>query len=320
MVIDEQVIALHALVPLCKQLGETLYGTASMLDFLEHWRHNEKALGEGVNWIVSNPTSDLFNIKPVPVSQLRVHAPIENPRQFFCAGANYRKHVIDLIIDQKGDPLTSGLAESERRAYAETLMDQHIAEGKPYIFTQPVTTITGPYDDLILQPGLEQPDWELELAVVIGRESFQVSEEDALDCVAGYTIVNDVTNRELIHRHDLKSIGCDWVMGKGLPTYSPLGPFIVPAAHIVDPQQLRIQLRLNRDLMQDESTADMIFPVRRLIEYLSSRIRLLPGDILITGSPSGNGSHFNRFLRPGDEMEGRITGLGALRNRCIAAT
>lgn len=319
LVIGERVIALHALIPLCRRLGTELLGAASMLDMLEYWTYNEKALAVAAAYLAANPDAEGLSAQLVPVAQLRVHAPIERPRQFFCAGANYRKHVIDLIVDQDRDPAAVGLPEAERRAYAEALMDLRVAEGVPYIFNKPVTSITGPYDDVILQAGLQEPDWELELAVVIGRETFQVSEAEALEHVAGYTIVNDISNRELIHRPDLKAIGTDWVMGKGLPTYSPMGPFIVPAAQIADPQQLQITLKLNADVMQDESCADMIFPVKRLIAYLSSRIRLLPGDILITGSPSGNGSHYNRFLRPGDVMESTIEGLGTQRNRCVGA-
>ncbi|MBS99848.1 MAG: 5-carboxymethyl-2-hydroxymuconate isomerase [Oceanospirillaceae bacterium] len=318
LVIDKRVIALHMLAPLCKTLGVELFGAGSMLELLEYWRFNEKALQSAVDTLVADPASALLTDVAVPVSRLKVHAPIQNPRQFFCAGANYRKHVIDLIVDQNRDPAAAALTETERRAYAEALMDQRASEGTPYIFTQPVTSICGPYDDVMLQQGLEQPDWELELAVVIGRDTFQVSEEDALEHVAGYTIVNDISNRELVHRTDLKAIGSDWVMGKGLPTYSPMGPFIVPASQIADPQQLQITLKLNGEVMQDESTADMIFPVAKLIAYLSSRIRLLPGDILITGSPSGNGSHYNRFLRPGDKLESSILGLGVQRNCCIA--
>lgn len=155
--------------------------------------------------------------------------------------------------------------------------------------------------------------------MVIGKPAFHVRRADAHDYIAGYTIVNDITNRELVHRTDLKALGSDWVMGKCLPGYTPMGPYIVPARLVPDPQALRITLKLNGEIMQDESTADMIFPIAHLIEYLTSRVRLFPGDILITGSPAGNGSHYDRYLRAGDVMEGAIAGIGVQRIPCIAA-
>jgi 2,4-diketo-3-deoxy-L-fuconate hydrolase len=178
--------------------------------------------------------------------------------------------------------------------------------------------VTGPYDPIILPRNAQQPDWELELAVVIGRRARHVRRDEALDYVAGYTIANDITNRDLVFRTDLKAIGTDWLRGKSMPSFLPMGPCLVPAAFAGDPQDLQITLKLNGQVMQDESTADMIFGVARLIEDLSSYVQLWPGDLIITGSPSGNGTHYNRYLRPGDVIESSITGLGMQRNECIA--
>ncbi|TCK07560.1 2-keto-4-pentenoate hydratase/2-oxohepta-3-ene-1,7-dioic acid hydratase in catechol pathway [Marinobacterium mangrovicola] len=318
IVMGDSALALQALLPLCRNLGKPLYAVSSMLEMLDHWDQNQPALDAVVQDLQADLNSVTPNLPWVSLAHLRVHAPIENPRQFFCAGANYRKHVIDLIVDQGRDPGLQNLSKEETRRAAEQAMDERVKHGEPYVFTQPVGSICGPYDDILLQPDVEQPDWELELAVVIGKETFRVSEAEALDYVAGYTIINDISNRELIHRTDMKAIGTDWVMGKGLPTYNPMGPFLVPASQIGDPQQLHVKLSLNGEVMQDEGCSDMIFPVAKLIAYLSSRIRLLPGDILITGSPSGNGSHYGRFLRDGDCLEGEISGIGVMRNRCKA--
>jgi 2,4-didehydro-3-deoxy-L-rhamnonate hydrolase len=112
-------------------------------------------------------------------------------------------------------------------------------------------------------------------------------------------------------------MGMDWIASKGSPTFLPVGPFITPAEFVADPQSLRITLRLNGELMQDESTSDMIFSVARIIEFISQYVQLLPGDLILTGSPSGNGTHYNRFLRPGDVVEGEVTGLGKIRNACV---
>jgi 2,4-didehydro-3-deoxy-L-rhamnonate hydrolase len=315
LVQGDRVLALHALTPLCRRLGARLSGDGSLLAVFDDWTHNRLALERVLAHLLGHD-------EPLPwvnVSLLKVHAPLEQPRQFFCSGANYRKHVIDLIVDQARDPATQGMSVDERRAYGEKLMDERAATGTPYIFSKTWSSISGPFDPIPLPENVEQPDWELELAVVIGKPAFHVKRDEAYDYIAGYTIVNDITNRELVHRQDLKALGADWVMGKCLPGYTPMGPYIVPAQFVPTPQDVRITLKLNGEVMQDETTADMIFPIPRLLEYLSSRIQLLPGDILITGSPSGNGSHYNRYLRDGDVLEGSIAGIGTQRNRCVAA-
>ncbi|WP_349586241.1 fumarylacetoacetate hydrolase family protein [Vogesella oryzagri] len=313
---QRRVISLRALQPQCRKLGHDLLLGATLLDVFDAWDKNQAAISHAANYLLQHGEGGL---PFVDVALLRVHAPLEQPRQFFCSGANYRKHVIDLIIDQARDPATQGLSAAAARAYAEQLMDDRAAHGEPYIFTKAWSSITGPFDDIPLPANVSQPDWELELAVVIGKEAFHVAAADAYDYIAGYTIVNDITNRELVHRQDLKAIGSDWLMSKSLPGYTPMGPYIVPAELVSDPQNIRILLSVNGQVMQDETTADMIFGIPRLIEYLSSRIRLFPGDILITGSPAGNGSHHNRFLQAGDVLEGMLSGIGIMRNHCIAA-
>jgi 2-keto-4-pentenoate hydratase/2-oxohepta-3-ene-1,7-dioic acid hydratase in catechol pathway len=318
LVIRDKVIALTALETLNSQLGVALRGTDSMLSVFEYWPQNAPALAKIADYVSRHLVDEkALPATPIDVALLKVHAPV-TPRQFLCSGANYHKHVVDLIVDQSNDPAVAGESEEVRRAYAENLMNERAKNGFPYIFSKLQSSITGPFDPIIVPDNVEQPDWELELAVVIGKPAFHVSQEDALDYVAGYTIANDISNRELIHRKDLKAIGTDWVMGKSCPTYTPIGPYIVPASLVEDPQNLLITLKLNGEVMQNERTSDMIFPITRLIEYLSSRIQLLPGDILITGSPSGNGSHYNRFLKAGDVLEGTIENIGIQRNVCVS--
>ncbi|SPF00314.1 Ureidoglycolate lyase [Streptomyces sp. MA5143a] len=252
-----------------------------------------------------------------PLEGLRVHAPVE-PRQVFQSGANYRQHVIDLEVAHRApdDPRTA----EEARAEVAAVMDHRAAEDLPYVFTGLPSAITGPYDDVVLPHWAEQPDWELELAAVIGRPAHRVSVEDALEHVAGYTIANDLTDRATVFRRDMKAIGTDWLRSKNAPGFTPLGPWIVPAESIADPGDLRVTLKLNGDTMQDESTKDMIFGVARLVSYASQAARLLPGDLVLTGSPAGNGLHWGRLLRDGDVMDGTITGLGAQRTRTVAET
>jgi 2-keto-4-pentenoate hydratase/2-oxohepta-3-ene-1,7-dioic acid hydratase in catechol pathway len=246
---------------------------------------------------------------------LRVHAPVE-PRQVFQSGANYRQHVIDLHVAHRapGDDRP----EEERRAEAAEIMDRRAAEDLPYVFIGLPSAITGPYDDVILPAWAKQPDWELELAAVIGRPAHRVTAGEALDCVAGYTIANDLTDRATVFRRDMPQIGTDWLRSKNAPGFTPLGPWIVPAESVSDPGDLRVTLKLNGETMQDESTKDMIFDVARMVAYASQTARLLPGDLVLTGSPAGNGMHWGRLLRDGDVMEGSVTGLGVQRTRCVA--
>ncbi|MEU3148036.1 MULTISPECIES: fumarylacetoacetate hydrolase family protein [unclassified Streptomyces] len=250
-----------------------------------------------------------------PLGGFRVHAPVE-PRQVFQSGANYRQHVIDLHVAHRapGDDRP----EEERRAEAAEIMDRRAAEDLPYVFIGLPSAITGPYDDVVLPAWAEKPDWELELAVVIGRTAHRVSVAEAARCIAGYTIANDLTDRATVFRRDMPAIGTDWLRSKNAPGFTPLGPWIVPAESIANPGDLRVTLELNGETMQDESTQDMIFDAARMVAYASQTARLLPGDLVLTGSPAGNGMHWGRLLRDGDVMEGSITGLGVQRTRCTA--
>lgn len=197
-------------------------------------------------------------------------------------------------------------------------MDRRAAEDLPYVFIGLPSAITGPYDDVVLPSWADRPDWELELAAVIGRPAHRVSVEEALEHVAGYTIANDLTDRATVFRRDMPQIGTDWLRSKNAPGFTPLGPWIVPAGSVADPGDLRLTLKLNGETMQDESTKDMIFGVARMVSYASQTVRLLPGDLVLTGSPAGNGMHWGRLLRDGDVMDASITGLGAQRTRCLA--
>lgn len=252
----------------------------------------------------------------LPLAGLSVRAPLV-PRQILQAGANYRTHVIDLAV-KHADP-GARRTEEEVRAEAAAMMDRRAAEGVPYLFIGLPSAITGPYDDVLLPARGQQHDWELELAAVIGAGAFRVGREQALRHVAGYTIVNDLTTRDLVFRRDMPEIGTDWFRAKNSPGFLPTGPYLVPAPLVGDPADLRLTLRLNGEVMQDESTKDMIFDVAALVSAASQTARLLPGDLVLTGSPAGNGLHHGRLLRPGDVMDATITGLGAQRTRCVAA-
>lgn len=250
--------------------------------------------------------------------ELRPLPPVLPVGQIFQAGANYRQHVLDLMAgaERRGDD-SDGQTAEERDA-ARAALEERLAHGKPFVFTGSVHAMVGANDDVVLPADCAQPDWELELALYISRDARRVPKERAFDYVAGYTICNDLTSRDALNRPDARGMGLDWLAGKNSPTFLPTGPLFVPAAHAGDPMSLQIVLKVNDKTMQDESTADMVFGIPELIEFISNVSELRAGDLLLTGSPAGNGASHGVFLAPGDVMEGTITGLGAQRNVCVA--
>lgn len=202
--------------------------------------------------------------------------------------------------------------------YAEhaTETDAAIPE-EPILFNKAPSCIVGPYDDVILPPGSQKTDWEVEIAFVIGKRAFFVSEEEALQHVAGYCICNDVSERAYQLEH-----GGQWMKGKCFPSFGPLGPWLVTPDEVPDVQNLRLWMEINGERVQDASTSTMIFPIAHLISYLSRFMVLEPGDVITTGTPPGVGlgMHPQRFLKPGDTMRLGVEGLGEQHQRVIAWT
>ncbi len=222
-------------------------------------------------------------------------APIPEPRRdLFCVGKNYRAHAAEFH--------GSGFDSTGKEA----------VPSHPIVFTKATTAVIGPGAPVraSLDP-TASVDYEGELGVVIGRRCFGVRKAEAMDCVFGYTIVNDVTSRTLQSRHN------QWVIGKGIDTFCPMGPWLATADEIGDVARLRLTTTVNGETRQDASVADLIFDIPTLIETLSAVITLLPGDIIATGTPEGVGIGFKppRYLVPGDRMAVEITGLGILENR-----
>ncbi|BCW58797.1 fumarylacetoacetate hydrolase family protein [Arthrobacter sp. StoSoilB20] len=245
------------------------------------------------------------------LSGVDVLAPVE-PAQVLQTGANYRKHVIDLAVAHRD----AGQDAEEVRAKTAAMMDKRAGQGTPYFFIGLPTAIASATDDLTLPAYSKSHDWELELAAVIGKEAFRISPEEALEYVFGYTMVNDITTREYVFRKDMPAIGSDWYRAKNAPGFLPTGPLLVPAKFFGDPQDVQVTLKLNGKAMQDESTQDMIFGVAKLVSEASQTMPLKPGDLVLTGSPAGNGQHWGRLLQDGDVMEGTITGLGTQLIHC----
>lgn len=250
------------------------------------------------------------------LGELRPLPPVSPPGQIFQAGANYRQHVVEL---SRADPdaMHQELTDDDRQNIVAS-MDERAETGIPYVFLGLPHGVVGADDEIVLPSGLSSVDWELELAAVIGKRARGVSRDEAYEVIAGYTICNDITARDLIFRPDLPTIGTDWFAGKNFPTFFPTGPLLVPSAHAGDPMDLRIKLRLNGELMQDSSTSGMLFDICQLVQHISSITDLRPGDMVLTGSPAGNGAFWGRFLADGDVLESEITGLGMQTNRCVA--
>jgi 2,4-didehydro-3-deoxy-L-rhamnonate hydrolase len=252
------------------------------------------------------------------VEKMRPLPPVLPPGQIFQAGANYRQHVLDLMAGAEARADSSDGQTADSRDVARAELDERLAHGKPFVFLGSAHAMIGARDDVVLPADCTMPDWELELAAFIGRPARRVPRERALEHVAGYTICNDVTSRDALSRPDARHMGLDWLAGKNSPTFLPTGPLFVPAAHAGDPANLQITLKVNGDTMQDESTADMVFDLPALISFTSNVAELRAGDLVLTGSPAGNGASLGVFLHPGDVMEGTITGLGMQRNVCVA--
>jgi 2-keto-4-pentenoate hydratase/2-oxohepta-3-ene-1,7-dioic acid hydratase in catechol pathway len=242
---------------------------------------------------LSNPSRS--SPSATSLDAVEVMAPIPRPsKNIFCVGRNYREHAI----------------ESFRAIGKEVRLPE-----TPNIFTKAVTTVNGPYADIPFDPAVSvQVDWEVELAVVIGVGGRHLRKEEALTHVFGYTVLNDITARDIQNRP-----GIQWFQGKSLDGFCPMGPVLVTADEIADPQRLRLQLEVNGSPKQDSSTSLMLFDVATLIAHLSEVLTLEPGDIIATGTPDGVG--FARtppeFLHPGDLMESTIEGIGTMRNRVV---
>jgi len=230
---------------------------------------------------------ELETLPPVEGSP-RIGACLATVPNFYCIGLNYAKHAAETGADKPKEPI---------------------------LFNKSSSAIWGPNDPITIPKGSKKSDWEVELGVVIGKRAEHVSKADALKYVSGYCVVNDLSEREFqIER------GGQWTKGKSAPTFGPVGPWLVTADEVPDPQKLALSLSLNGKVVQDSSTDDMIFGVAEIISYMSQFMALIPGDIISTGTPSGVGMGMKpqRFLKPGDVMELEVQGLGKQRQEAVA--
>lgn len=242
-------------------------------------------------------------VRSEPLKNPRLAAPLPDPGNIFCAGANYTDHMAEMARAQGKEP-------------GPTMKD--LGE-KPWHFIKTGrSSVVGPGATVELPPFSKSVDWEIELVAVIGTPAKDVTAATALDCVFGYTIGNDLSARDAMRRTKNppdSPFHFDWISQKCFDGSCPLGPWIVPAADIGDPQKLALKLWVGDELMQDSNTAHMIFTVAEQIEMLSSRVTLQPGDLIMTGTPAGVGMPRKRFLRPGEKVKLWIEKIGELEHR-----
>jgi 2-keto-4-pentenoate hydratase/2-oxohepta-3-ene-1,7-dioic acid hydratase in catechol pathway len=226
---------------------------------------------------------------PLVADPGRIGACLSSVPNFFCIGLNYAKHAAE----------TGATPPSE-----------------PILFSKTTSCLSGPNDPVIIPRNSVKTDWEVELGVIIGRSALYVDEADALDYVAGYCTINDVSERAF-----QAEMGGQWIKGKSAPSFGPIGPWLVTADEVPDPQALDLRLSLNGKVVQDSNTDDMIFSVAQIVSYMSRFMQLQPGDIIATGTPSGVGLGMKPplFLKPGDTMELSVQGLGSQRQVAVAA-
>jgi len=270
----------------------------SMLDLLDHQERGMAELREILDKAAGRPFSEVKTFTEIgavhKLSQVQFLAPIVRPRKnIMCLGLNYAEHEKET---------------AEARGRAPSVPEY------PVLFTKASTTVNAPYGNIVIDPAVsEQVDWEVELGVIIGKTGKNIREEDALSYVFGYTVINDVTARDIQNRHR------QFFKGKSIDGYCPMGPWIVTADEIADPQALQLHLKVNGSIKQQANTSSMIFSVRQIIAVLSLGMTLEPGDIIATGTPGGVGFTRNppEFLRAGDLVEAEVENIGTLRNPVI---
>jgi len=220
---------------------------------------------------------------PVVSQDVRLAPPMVRPSKIVCVGLNYAQHAAE-----------AGMTVPK----------------EPVLFFKATSAIVGPNDDVVIPKGSEKTDWEVELAIVMGKKASYVSEADAFNHIAGYVLHNDYSERAF----QIEKEG-QWCKGKGCDTFAPIGPFIATKDEISDPNNLNLWLKLNGEMVQNSSTNDFIFNVQEVVSYISQYMTLLPGDIISTGTPFGVGLGFNppKYMKPGDVVELGIEGLGSSR-------
>ena len=254
----------------------------------------KKAVDRASEMIGGGSEGDLYDASMLyDVDNIEFMAPIPRPRKnIVCLGLNYADHVAE---GNKSRSLTRSLPEH------------------PIFFTKPPTAVNGPFDDIVYPKATERLDYEVELALIIGKEGKYIPEEAVYDHIVGYTVFNDVSARDLQRRHS------QWYKGKSCDTFAPMGPYLVTHDEIGDPMNLGVRLDVNGETRQESNTSNMIFDIKKIVSTLSTGITLEVGDIIATGTPSGVGSsHPLGLLKVGDVVETWVEKIGSMRNQVVS--
>ncbi|MED4116230.1 fumarylacetoacetate hydrolase family protein [Priestia megaterium] len=290
-IVNEEVVDLHiAYKSLLTSEGKIraqqiadAFVPADMTGFLQGGNESVELAKKAIDYALENKTDNGYRLV-YALNEVKVEAPVPAPGKMICVGHNYREHILEM-----GRELPSN----------------------PVVFAKFANTVIGPQDDIPFFPISEQLDYEAEFAFVVGKRARNVSQEDALDYVAGYTIVNDVTYRDIQRRT------IQWLQGKTVEGSAPMGPWLVTSDELQDPSGLEVVLTVNSEERQRSNTANLVFSVQYLVEFLSGLMTLEPGDIILTGTPGGVGVARDPqvFLKDGDVVKVEIDKVGVLENR-----
>ena len=279
-----------------KLTGKPAYAT--VLGILADWKRAEGVLKKAAAGAAKS------RAKRLPLKKTKLLAPVQYPSTIYCAGANYADHAAAMAAREGGPPPA----------------DPHEQGLKPWHFIKAARTITDPGATVKMTGYAKSMDWEIELAAVIGRPAKDVSIEKALDYVAGYTVSNDLSARDRGRRPPVPPTSpfkMDWTKHKTFEGSCPLGPWLIPASDIEDPQNLALKLWVNGELKQDSNTGKMLFTLAEQIAQLSENMTLHPGDLILTGTPSGTGAESGTFLKAGDTVKLWIENIGEIENRMV---
>ncbi len=291
--VGDQVLDLEGALTASGAAKTLIAASRSTLDILNVWPEAEPALERIANSFAKD--AGKFAKATRPLASTKLLAPLLYPGGIFCAAANYTDHMKEM----------SGREPPDKKVT------------RPYFFAKTTAhSVIGPEDPIRLPKISKQVDWEAEIGVVIGKPARNVSEAEAMDYVAGYTIMNDLSLRDLGSRTDW-NFRVDWFAHKCFDGSAPMGPWIAPAKSIKDPYDMSVKLWVNKELMQDSSSSFMHFNIPEQIAYLSERLTLRPGDVISTGTPSGVGRPRGIFLKPGDEVTIEVGGIGTLHNPVV---
>ena len=298
LVIDE---VIYNLSFVAKAYGKNVLSTTdSIHEILNRWEANFDALRYITEFVSDNgrDAADWGGVKKL--SDLKVLPPILKPSKMIYAAANYGGHIREM--------LNAGTAQNDEER--DNMLDRDKARVRPYSFLKSPSSLVGAFDDIILPPESKKVDWEVELALAVGKVAKRVPAEKALKYVAGYMTTNDITARDAQSRPDWPTLRTDWFTGKSHDTFAPMGPYFVPAEFIGDYRDINLSLKVNGQIEQNDLAGEMVFSVEEQIEHASAQISLYPGDIISTGTPEGVGHGKGTYLKDGDIVEANAEGLG----------